>query len=112
MSADLRERTMGFSLRIIHLYTALPRTEVARVLGKQVLRSGTSVGANYAEAERARSRLEFKAKLGVALQELNETRYWIELLVAADIVPHKKVELLLDETNQLIAIFVSSIKNS
>ena len=103
---------MGFSLRIIHLYNALPRTEVARVLGKQVLRSGTSVGANYAEAERARSRLEFKAKLGVALQELNETLYWIELLVAADIVPRKKVILLLDETNQLIAIFVASIKHS
>jgi len=110
MSADLRERTIDFSLRIIHLYNALPHTEVARVLGKQVLRSGTSVGANYAEAERARSRLEFKAKLGVALQELNETLYWIELLVAAEIVPRKKVELLLDETNQLIAIFVASLK--
>jgi len=110
MSADLRKRTMDFSLRIIHLYNALPRTDVARVLGKQVLRSGTSVGANYAEAERARSRLEFKAKLGIALQELNETLYWIELIVAAGIVPLKKVVLLIDETNQLIAIFVASIK--
>jgi four helix bundle protein len=112
MSADLRERTQGFALRIIHLYNALPHTEVARVLGNQVLRSGTSVGANYAEAERARSRLEFKAKLGVALQELNETLYWLELLVAAGIVSLKKVELLIDETNQLIAIFVASIKKS
>ena len=77
---DLRKRTKDFALRIIKLYVSLPRVAVAQTLGKQLLRSGTSVGANYREACRARSNAEFVSKLGESLKELEETSYWLELL--------------------------------
>jgi four helix bundle protein len=73
---ELSERTKIFALRVIKMFSALPKSEVARVLGKQVLRSGTSVGANYREAQRARSKAEFIAKIGDSLKELDETAYW------------------------------------
>jgi four helix bundle protein len=79
-------------------------------LGKQVLRSGTSVGANYREAFRARSDAEFLAKMGDSLRELDETAYWLELLVESGIVPSEKLADLQDETDQLIAIFTTIIK--
>src|SRR3954471_9300297 len=82
---DLRERTKEFALRIIRMYSALPKTTDAQVLGKQVLRSGTSIGANYREAFRGRSRAEFVAKCGDALRELEETSYWLELLVESGV---------------------------
>lgn len=107
---DLRERTKQFALRIIRLYGALPGNVEARVIGKQLLRAGTSVGANYREAYRARSDAEYVAKLGLCLQELEETIYWLELLVAAEIVSVKQLADLQDETSQLIAIFVTTIK--
>ena len=110
-SEDLRERTKQFALRIVRLYTALPKTTEAQVLGKQVLRSGTSVGANYREACRARSGAEFVAKLGDCLKELDESAYWLELLVEAEIMPAEKLAALQDETNQLTAIFVTIIKH-
>ena len=78
---NLRERTKEFALRIIRLFSALPKTVEARVLGKQLLRSGTSVGANYREAYRARSKSEFIAKCGDSLRELEESAYWLELVV-------------------------------
>lgn len=109
MAEDLRERTKKYALRIIRLYTKLPQGEVARVLGRQLLRSGTSVGANYREAYRARSDAEYMAKVGLCLQELEETAYWLELLVEAEIVPATKLATLQDETNQLIAIFTSIV---
>jgi four helix bundle protein len=84
---DLRQRTKEFALQIIRLFSELPKTTEAQVLGKQVLRSGTSVGANYREAYRARSRAEFIAKCGDSLRELEETTYWLELLVDGKIVP-------------------------
>jgi four helix bundle protein len=107
---DLKERTKAFALRIIKLYTALPKRTEAQVMGKQVLRSGTSVGANYREAYRARSDAEFIAKMGDCLRELDETTYWLELLVEADIVPAPKLAPLMDETDQLIAIFTTIVK--
>jgi four helix bundle protein len=82
---DLRDRTKNFALRIVKLYTSLPKTTEAQVLGKQVLRSGTSVGAHYREATRARSNAEYISKIEVGLQELEESIYWLELLSEAEI---------------------------
>jgi hypothetical protein len=79
--AELSIRTKEFALRIIRLYCSLPKSTQAPVLGKQVLRSGTSLGANYREAKRSRSKVEFIAKIGDCLKELDETAYWLELLV-------------------------------
>src|SRR5271166_4429556 len=83
---DLKARTKTFALRVIRVYSALPATTVAQVIGKQVLRSETSVGAHYREAVRSRSDAEFISKLEGGLQELEETAYWLELLVEAEIV--------------------------
>ena len=107
---DLRVRTKQFAIRIIKLYGALPKRIEAQVIGKQVLRSGTSVGANYREAFRARSNSEFIAKLGICLQELDETAYWLELLEEAEIVKPALLVDLHDETDQLIAIFTTISK--
>jgi four helix bundle protein len=107
---DLRKRTMEFALRIIKLYAALPKTTEAQVLGKQILRSGTSVGAHYREACRAKSNADFISKIEGALQELDETLYWLELLGAAKIVSLTRLEPLEKETNELIAMFVSMAK--
>ena len=109
---DLRERTLNFALRIVQMFVALPKTEEARVLGKQVLRSGTSVGANFREAHRARSKPEFIAKVGDCLKELDESSYWLELLTRSSIVPVSKLASLQDETHQLIAILTTISKNA
>ena len=109
-ATPLRERTRAYALRIIKLYRALPRSADAQVIGKQLLRSGTSVGANYREGYRARSDAEILAKFGICLQELDESAYWIELLVEAGVMPGGALKPLLEETNQLIAIFTASSK--
>ncbi|HEY0078373.1 MAG TPA: four helix bundle protein [Pyrinomonadaceae bacterium] len=109
---DLSARTKLFALRIVRLYTALPKTTEAQVLGKQALRSGTSVGAHYREAVRARSVAEFISKIEGGLQELEETIYWLELLVEAGIVPDSKLSDLFREANELIAILVSSARTA
>ena len=109
---DLRDRTKQFALRVIRVLPILPKTMEARVLGKQLLRSGTSVGANYREAFRGRSRAEFIAKCGDCLRELEETAYWLELLVDARIVPTEKLQSARDECNELTAIFVTILKHS
>lgn len=109
---DLRDRTKAFALRVIRMYSALPKTTVAQVLGKQSLRSGTSVGANYREAHRARSKPEFISKIGDCLKELDETAFWLELLVEGLVVPPAKLAPLRDECDQLLAIFTTiSIKS-
>ncbi len=108
----LRERTKVFALRIIRLFGSLPKRIDAQVIGKQVLRSGTSVGANYREAQRSRSKAEFIAKIGDCLKELDETSYWLELLVESDIVQFKLLEPLQDECNQLLAIFTTISKKA
>jgi four helix bundle protein len=109
---DLKLRTKLFALRIIKLFTKLPKQTVAQVLGKQVLRSGTSVGANYREASRARSKNEFISKIGDSLKEIEETEYWLELLVDSGCVQPQKMASLLDETRQLIAIFTTIDKKA
>ena len=109
---DLIDRTKKYALRIIKLYSALPKDTVSQTLGKQLLRSGTSVGANYREGHRGRSKAEFIAKLGDSLRELEESAYWLELLEEASIFPAERLSELMDETNQLTAIFVTIIKKS
>ena len=109
---DLRERTKAFALRIIKLFVALPKRAEAQVLGKQALRSGTSVGANYREAWRARSRAEFVSKIGDCLKELDESAYWLELLVESEIIAPTHLADLQDECNQLLAIFTSISKKT
>ena len=106
---DMRLRTKQFALRIIKLYAALPKTVEAQVLGKQVLRSGTSTGAHYREACRAKSNADFISKLRV-VQELDETLYWLELLEESQIVGSKRLQPLKQETNELIAMFVTMSK--
>ena len=106
----LKERTKAFALRIIGLFRALPRNEEARVLGRQVLRSGTSVGANYREARRARSNAEFVAKMGDCLKELDETDYWLELLADAKVMPSHRFGEMIAETRELMAIFFTIIR--
>jgi four helix bundle protein len=107
---DLRNRTKDFALRIIKLYASLPRAAVAQTLGKQLLRSGTSVGANYREACRANA--EFVSKLGESLRELEETSYWLELLGDSATIQSRRLALLSDETSQLVAIFTSISKKT
>jgi four helix bundle protein len=109
---DLRERTKLFGLRVVRMFVALPKSEEARVLGKQVLRTGTSVGANYREAHRSRSKAEFIAKVGDCLKELDETAYWLELLAESGIVQASKLAALQDETDQLLAILTTISKKT
>ena len=107
---DLRTRTKQFALRIIRLYGALPNRVAAQVIGKQLLRSGTSVGAHYREAQRAKSDADFISKMEGGLQELDESAYWLELLEEAEIVTAVRLKPLRDEADELIAIFVTIVK--
>ena len=106
---ELSDRTKQFALRIIKMFDQLPSSTTAQTLGKQVLRSGTSVAANYREARRGRSRSEVKAKLGIVEQELDETALWLELLVDSGIVPEPKLAPLRQEAEELLRIIVASI---
>ena len=110
--SDLRARTRDFALRIVRMFEYLPKAAAAQMIGRQVLRSGTSVGANYREAYRGRSRAEFIAKCGDSLRELEETGYWLELLVAGEMVSVEKLAALRQECDELIAIFVTIIRKS
>ena len=110
--ADLKLRTKQFALRVIRLFRSLPRSIDAQVIAKQLLRSGTSVGAQYREACRSRSSAEFISKVESALQELDETAYWLELLADGDFVKPELLEDLRRETDELTAIFVSSVKTA
>lgn len=109
---DLAVRTKRFALRIIRTFSAMPKSTEAQIIGRQLLRSGTSVGANYREAHRARSKAEFIAKCGDSLRELEETAYWLELLGDANIVVLDQLGSLHNECNELIAIFVTILKRS
>ncbi len=110
---DLGPRTKTFARRIIRLYAALPRNDVvAQVLGKQALRAGTSVGANYREAHRARSKAEFISKIGDCLKEADETLYWLELLMDESIMPAKRLQPLANEADELVAILTTISKRS
>ena len=110
---DLKLRTKQFALRIIRMYCTLQKNDpVGQVLGKQALRSGTSVGANYREASRGRSKAEFISKIGDSLKEIEETEYWLELLLDSGRISSQKIAALLDENRQLIAIFTTIDKNA
>jgi four helix bundle protein len=107
-SEQLRERTKNFALRIVKLFRALSKSTEAQVIGKQLLRCGTSVAANYRAACRARSRAEFIAKLGIVLEEVDESVLWIEMLIDLGIIKKERTAQLLDEARQLTAIFTAS----
>ncbi len=111
MQRDLRERTKKFALRVIKLYSSLPRRGDAQVLGGQILKSGTSVGAHYREACRAKSNADFVSKIEGALRELDETAYWLELIGQSEILPMKRLESLMLETEELMAILVTIVKS-
>jgi four helix bundle protein len=105
---DLRRRTKDFALRIIKLFRALPNTEEARILGRQFPRSGTAVAANHRSACRARSRADFISKIGITVEEADETAFWLELLIDAGVVKKARLESLLAEANELVRIFQAS----
>ncbi len=109
---ELKNRTKAYALRIIKLYQALPKSGEAQVIGKQILRSGTSVGAQYREACRAKSPADFINKMEGSIQELDETGYWLELLAESQIVPVGKLVDLQKENDELTAIFVASVKTA
>jgi len=105
---ELKLRTKKFALRIVKVFQALPRSEDARTLGRQLLRSGTSVAANYRAVCRSPSKAEFVARLGIVVEEIDETVFWLELLVESGIVSSVRLGNLQREANELLAIFVSS----
>jgi four helix bundle protein len=107
---QLKDRTKAFALRVIKMSDALPRTRAANVITNQILRSATSMAANYRAVGRARSKAEFVAKLGVVVEEADETVFWLEMLGDSGIVPSKRMRELLDEANQLTLIFSASRK--
>ena len=109
---DLKERTRAFALDIIRLVEALPRGRSADVIASQLLRAGTSVGANYRAACRARSRKEFLAKLGIVEEEADEAQFWLDLVGERGLEDAERVSSLRDEARQLVAIAVSSIRTA
>ena len=104
----LRDRTKQFALRVLKMFRSLPKTDEARIIGRQVRRSGTSVGANYRAVCRARSHKEFCAKMGVVVEEADETVFWFELLIEGGIIPQRKLAALRGEGEELLAIFAAS----
>lgn len=111
-SEELKLRTKRFAIEICKLAECLPKTKIAEIIGNQLIRSGTSIGANYRSACRARSHSEFIAKMGVVVEEADETIYWLELLSELHLAPHSNIEGMLNEANELTAIFSSSHKTA
>jgi four helix bundle protein len=111
-SPDLRVRTKQLALRVIKLVAGLPATDVGRVIGKQLLRCGTSVGANYREGCRARSPAEFVSILQIALREAEETSYWLELLAESEVIPAARLTPLQTEVGEVTAMLVASINTA
>ena len=105
---QLKARSKKFALHVLELFRELPRTEEGRVLGKQVLRSATSVAANYRAACRARSKAEFIAKIGTVVEEADETEFWLEMIVEGRVLARERVASLLKEAGELVAIFAAS----
>jgi four helix bundle protein len=108
----MKQRTKQCALSVIHLCRTLPSTEEARVIGRQLLRSATSVGANYRAVCRARSTADFLSKLGIVLEEADETLFWLELLVDTGTSPPEKTRLLMQEADELVAILVASLRTA
>ena len=109
---DLKERTKRFALMVINIVEMLPKGRTIDVLSRQLLRSGTSVGANYRAACRAKSTADFISKMGIVEEEADETIYWMELIIEAGFSRQRELNSLLDEANQILAITVSSIKTA
>lgn len=109
---EFRRRTMTFGLRVIHLVQSLSKNDVAQVLGRQLLRAGTSVGANYRAAIHGRSRADFIAKMGIVEEECDEALYWMEMLIESKLVRAKLLTALRDEGNQILSIVVASIRTA
>ena len=110
--SDLKSRTFNFSLRVMRLAESMPDSKSGRTIANQIIRSGTSVGANYRAAKRAKSTKDFISKMGTVEEECDETIYWIELAVASACVEKEKVDALLTEANELLAITVASIRTA
>lgn len=108
--SELKSRTRQFAVRIIKLVDSLPNTLAAKEIGKQLVRSGMSVGANYRAACRAKSKDDFKYKLGIVVEEADETLYWMELIIEAKLINEDKLTPLMKEANELVSIFTASIK--
>jgi four helix bundle protein len=109
---DLKERTKQFALKIIRLVASLPRSREADIIGRQLLKAGTSVGANYRESNRSRSKAEFRSKIGIVEQEADESLYWLELLKDSGITKGELLYELLVEADELVAIFTTIGKKS
>jgi four helix bundle protein len=107
-----RQRTKGFALRVIRLVNALPKTRTADVIGKQLLRCGTSVGANYRAACSGKSRADFAAKMSVVQEECDESLYWMELIIEAGIVDKQRLSDLMTEAKEILSMTVASIKTA
>ena len=111
-SRVMKDRTKQFALAIIRLCKIVPRNEESRIICRQMLRSATSVAANYRAVCRARSSADFVSKLGIVLEEADETLFWIELLSDCGLAPHDKLKSLLQEANELVSIFVASLRTA
>ena len=111
-NSDLKIRTKDYALSVIRLYAALPKRTETQILGRQLLRSGTSVGAQYREATRAKSNLDFISKIEGSLQELEESEYWLELLGESGFFPGERLANVKKETGELKGIFVSIVRNT
>lgn len=109
---ELKDRTKKYALRIIRLTRALPNTPEGWVIGKQILRCGTSVGANYRAACRARSTAEFIAKIGIVIEETDESEFWLEIIIEAGLTKKELVKPLLNETKEILAIMIASINTA
>ena len=109
---EMQKRTKALALRIIRVVEGLPRDRTAEVIGRQLLRCGTSVGANYRAACRARSKAEFVAKMGIVEEEADESLYWMELLIETGLIKSQKLESLMKETDEILSITVASIKTA
>lgn len=105
---DLRIRTKLFALRVLKLVEALPKTSSGRTIGSQIIRSGTSIGANYRIICRARSKKEFISKLGIVIEEADETIFWLELIIESELLKEERIEPLLQEAKELLAIMIAS----
>lgn len=109
---NLKERTKNFSLRVINLVDSLPQNTKSFVIGKQLLRSATSVGANYRAVCRGRSKAEFISKLSIVIEESDESCFWLEIIIESKILKKELVEPLLIEANEIVAIMVASRKSA
>ncbi|MGB9071808.1 MAG: four helix bundle protein [Terriglobales bacterium] len=111
-ATELKRRTKNFAVRIVNLFRSLPHSPDAQTLGKQLLRSGTSVAANYRAVCRARSQAEFISRMGIVVEEADEAVFWLELMGETGIIRPERTQNLLDEANELVAIFGASLRTS